>query len=95
MGGVTGRHRRPLAWNGSGSVDSHGEVAAFDHGTRTNPRGNRRHSQPDYCSLITAAIEPGVFSVVVNQNAMKSLSYLFDKPVPVRSAPGLFCLDPY
>jgi hypothetical protein len=36
-----------------------------------------------------------VFSVVVNQNAMKSLSYLFDKPVPFRSAPELFCLDLY
>ena len=46
-------------------------------------------------ALIAAAIEPGVFSVVVNQNAMKSLSYLFDKPVPFRSAPELFCLDLY
>jgi hypothetical protein len=46
-------------------------------------------------ALIAAAIEPGVFSVMVNQNAMKSLSYLLDKPVPFRSAPELFCLDLY
>lgn len=46
-------------------------------------------------ALIAAAIEPGVFSVVANHNAMKSLSYLFDKPVPFRSAPELFCLDLY
>jgi hypothetical protein len=32
---------------------------------------------------------------MVNQNAMKSLSYLLDKPVPFRSAPELFCLDLY
>jgi len=46
-------------------------------------------------ALIAAAIEPGVFSEVVNQNGMKSLAYLIDKPVPVRSAPDLFCLDLY
>ena len=26
---------------------------------------------------------------------MKSLAYLLDKPVPLRSAPELFCLDLY
>jgi hypothetical protein len=46
-------------------------------------------------ALIAAAIEPGVFAVMVNQNAMKSLSYLLDKPVPFRSAPELLCLDLY
>jgi dienelactone hydrolase len=45
--------------------------------------------------LIAAAIEPGAFSDVVNRNAMKSLSYLIDKPIPFRSAAELFCLDLY
>jgi hypothetical protein len=30
-----------------------------------------------------------------NHNAMRSLAYLLDKPVPLRSAPELFCLDLY
>ncbi len=46
-------------------------------------------------ALIAAAIEPDAFSGVASQNAMKSLSYLLDKPVPLRSAPELFCLDLY
>lgn len=46
-------------------------------------------------ALIAAAIEPGVFSAVTNKNGMKSLAYLLDKPVPLRSAPELFCLDLY
>ncbi len=46
-------------------------------------------------ALIAAAIEPNAFSDVTNKNAMKSLVYLLDKPVPLRSAPELFCLDLY
>jgi len=46
-------------------------------------------------ALIAAAVEPNAFSDVVNQNAMKSFAYLIDKPVPLRSAPELFCLDLY
>jgi hypothetical protein len=46
-------------------------------------------------ALIAAAIEPDAFSDVVNQKAMKSFAYLLDKPVPLRSAPELFCLDLY
>jgi len=46
-------------------------------------------------ALVAAAIEPGAFSGVTSQNAMKSLAYLLDKPVPLRSAPELFCLDLY
>jgi len=46
-------------------------------------------------ALIAAAIEPDAFSDVVNQNAMKSFAYLLDKPVTLRSAPELFCLDLY
>ncbi len=46
-------------------------------------------------ALTAAAIAPEDFSVVVNRNGMKSLSYLIDTPVPLRSAPELFCLDLY
>jgi hypothetical protein len=46
-------------------------------------------------ALIAAAVESDAFSDVVNKNAMKSFAYLIDKPVPLRSAPELFCLDLY
>jgi hypothetical protein len=46
-------------------------------------------------ALTAAAIAPEDFSAVVSRNAMKSLAYLIDKPVPFRSAPELFCLDLY
>jgi hypothetical protein len=46
-------------------------------------------------ALTAAAIEPGAFSRIVSRNAMKSLAYLVDTPVPYRSAPELFCLDLY
>jgi dienelactone hydrolase len=45
--------------------------------------------------LTAAAMDPQDFSTIVSQNAMKSLAYLLDKPVPFRSAPELFCLDLY
>jgi dienelactone hydrolase len=46
-------------------------------------------------ALTAAAIAPDDFSAVVNRNAMKSLAYLIDTPVPFRAAPELFCLDLY
>ncbi|MGB8479785.1 MAG: prolyl oligopeptidase family serine peptidase [Acidobacteriaceae bacterium] len=46
-------------------------------------------------ALTAAAIDPSAFSDLVSQNAMRSLTYLIDKPVPFRSAPELFCLDLY
>jgi dienelactone hydrolase len=45
--------------------------------------------------LAAAALDPAVFSEVVSHDAMKSLGYLLDAPVPFRSAPDLFCLDLY
>jgi dienelactone hydrolase len=44
---------------------------------------------------VAAAIEPGTFSLIASDHAMKSLSYLLDTPVAYRSAPELFCLDLY
>lgn len=46
-------------------------------------------------ALTAAAIAPDNFSAVVSRNAMKSLAYLIETPVPFRSAPELFCLDLY
>ncbi|HUX09593.1 MAG TPA: hypothetical protein VMW51_03070, partial [Terriglobia bacterium] len=45
--------------------------------------------------LAAAALDPSAFSEVVSHDAMKSLGYLLDAPVPFRSAPDLFCLDLY
>jgi dienelactone hydrolase len=46
-------------------------------------------------TLAAAALDPSAFSEVVNHDAMRSLGYLLDAPVPFRSAPDLFCLDLY
>ena len=46
-------------------------------------------------ALVAAAIAPEDFSDVMSHNAMKTLAYLIDHPVPFRSAPELFCLDLY
>jgi len=46
-------------------------------------------------ALIAAALEPDLFWQVESDDAMSSLSYLLDAPVPYRSAPDLFCLDLY
>ena len=46
-------------------------------------------------ALAAAAIDPELFSEIYSDNAMKSLSYLLDTPVPYRAAPDLFCLDLY
>jgi hypothetical protein len=46
-------------------------------------------------ALAAAALEPGLFSQVYSNDAMTSLSYLLDTPVPYRNAPDLFCLDLY
>jgi dienelactone hydrolase len=46
-------------------------------------------------AMIAAAIEPNTFSDEANHGGMMKLSYLYDKPVPLRTAPELFCLDLY
>jgi dienelactone hydrolase len=46
-------------------------------------------------ALVAASLEPEIISDLDTQNGMKSLAYLLDKPVPLRSAPELFCLDLY
>lgn len=46
-------------------------------------------------ALVAAALEPEAFSTLSVHDGMKSLKYLLDKPVPLRAAPELFCLDLY
>jgi hypothetical protein len=46
-------------------------------------------------ALITAALEPLLFSEVKIRSGMPSLRYLIDKPVPFQEAVDLFCLDLY
>jgi len=46
-------------------------------------------------ALTAAALDPQAFSEVVSGQAMRSLDYLLDTPVPFRAAPELFCLDLY
>jgi len=46
-------------------------------------------------ALITAGLEPNLFSEVAIREGMPSLRYLLDAPVKFESAPDLFCLDLY
>jgi dienelactone hydrolase len=46
-------------------------------------------------AIAAAALEPDLFSQLYSNNAMSSLGYLLDTPVPYRTAPDLFCLDLY
>lgn len=46
-------------------------------------------------ALTAAALDPEAFSTLTIHNGMNSFKYLLDKPVPLRSAPELFCLDLY
>ncbi len=46
-------------------------------------------------ALAAAAIEPEVFASIESRHAMRSFSFLLDAPVPIHSAPELFCLDLY
>lgn len=45
--------------------------------------------------LVAAALEPTLFSEQTSRQAMPSLGFLLDAPVPFRVAPDLFCLDLY
>ena len=45
--------------------------------------------------LVTAALQPDLFSEVVSRESMPSLNFLLQKPVTFQEAPELFCLDLY
>ena len=69
-------------WVRSTHPASHMQLST--HGMRTQVIG-----------LIAAALEPETFSEEVNHDGIANLSYLYDKPVMLRTAPELFCLDLY
>ncbi len=46
-------------------------------------------------AILSAALEPKLFSEIVVRGGMASLSYLLEKPVEFQQAPELFCLDLY
>lgn len=46
-------------------------------------------------ALVAAAIAPELFSEIVVNNGMHSLSYLLNRPITFLQAPELFCLDLY
>lgn len=46
-------------------------------------------------ALVAAALDTNAFSSLTIHDGMKSFRYLLDKPVPLRAAPELFCLDLY
>lgn len=46
-------------------------------------------------ALSAAALRPDLFSEIYSNEAMNSLGYLVDAPVPYRNAADLFCLDLY
>jgi dienelactone hydrolase len=74
------------------------QVIAVAKSFRNSPRKIRMETvgiRSQVVALAAAAIEPDLFSEIYSDNAMESLSYLLDAPVPYRSAPDLFCLDLY
>lgn len=46
-------------------------------------------------ALVASALNPDLFSEVTSHHGVKSLRYLFDKPVHYEDAPDVFCLDLY
>jgi dienelactone hydrolase len=46
-------------------------------------------------ALVTAGLNPNLFSELVIRQGMRSLRHLLDAPVPFGDAPDLFCLDLY
>lgn len=46
-------------------------------------------------ALVSSALNPGLFSEVASHHGLRSLSYVFDKPVHYEDAPDVFCLDLY
>ena len=46
-------------------------------------------------ALVAAALEPGLFSEIIQYQGMPSLAYLLEAPVEYQKAPELFCLDLY
>lgn len=70
-----------LGWRGSSATP---QVRLESTGIRTQ-----------VVALVTAALDPTLFSEIVVHEGMRSLGYLLDVPVTFDQAPDLFCLDLY
>ena len=68
-------------------------LRATSGGARVRIETDGKRSQ--VIALVAAALAPDVFSEIVSSDAIESLGYLLEKPVPYRGAPELFCLDLY
>jgi hypothetical protein len=66
-------------------------VRAGVSSVRLEPGGIRTQA----ISLVAAALDPALYSVIVVRNGMHSLSYVLELPVRFEQAPELFCLDFY
>jgi hypothetical protein len=76
------------------------QVLAVAHWLRTSGEATEIKVETDgirneVIAAVAAALDPGAFTAVTSQNGMKSLGYLLEKPVSLRDAPELFCLDLY
>lgn len=76
------------------------QLAAVAHWAEQTFNSNPVHVEltgirTQMATLISAAIEPGLFSSVTVHRGMKSLSYLLQRPVGFDDAPDLFCPDLY
>ena len=75
-----------------------GQLIGVAKNFRTGQRRIRLETQgirSQVVALAATALEPELFSEIYSNDAMTSLSYLLDTPVPYRNAPDLFCLDLY
>jgi dienelactone hydrolase len=88
---VAGSGERPLGIEVSQLV----AVAKSFRGSGPKVRLETAGIRSQVVALVAAAMEPELFSEIYSDNAMLSLSYLLDTPVPYRLAPDLFCLDLY
>ena len=76
------------------------QLLAVANWLRVTTGSNRLHVETDgkrnqVIALVAAALEPDAYSEIVSSDAIQSLGYLLEKPVPYRGAPELFCLDFY
>jgi hypothetical protein len=79
------------------------EVAQLVASTQWAQQTVRSHSIRLECTgirsqivaLVSAALEPSLFSEVQIHQGMRSLNYILEAPITPRAAPDLFCLDLY
>jgi dienelactone hydrolase len=88
---VYGTGARPIALEGSALQELTRWIKDRTHAQKVRIETAGIRSQA--VALITAALQPDLFSEVVSLNGVRSFSYLLQKPVEYEAAPDLFCLD--